>query len=131
MGGFRGMVGGLLAVALLAGCAALESVEREEAERQVTLRAKSRWAALLEGDWPKGYAFNSAASQKTFRYEDFVRTAKVGFWQAAEVKAVNCSARESCWVDLEVKYRIKGMSIATPIRETWVLNQGEWFYVVP
>lgn len=119
-------------VAILAGCAAQTGTVAPAAksrEAVVLERAQARWDALLKGRMAEAYGLYSPASRAVLNYEDFIRSMRVGFWKAAQVEKVECGAEDACEAFVSIEYQHRGSQIRTPIRETWIRMEGNWWYV--
>ena len=125
----------ILAILLLPlGCAAPgDKASREmspEARRvMVTDRANARWAALIKGDLDAAYKFLSPASREIVSPAEFrARTRSSGF-REVKVDGVECEP-DVCKVRLRLTYDHRLMSgITTPLSESWVIDQGQVWYV--
>jgi hypothetical protein len=98
-------------------------------EAIVRERSQARWDALLKDRLAEAYQYYSPTSRAVISYEDFVRSIRVGFWKSAKVEAVECGAEEVCEVVVYIEYAVKGAQIRTPIRESWIRTEGQWWYV--
>lgn len=119
-------------VALLAGCATQTgtvAVAAKSREAIVQERAQARWDALLKKDMARAYELYSPASRAVLGYEDFIRSIRVGFWKAAQVDKVVCQAEDACEAYVTIEYQHRGSQVRTPIRETWIRMEGNWWYV--
>jgi hypothetical protein len=115
----------------LAGCSAIPgAVATQEGSREsvVMERSQSRWDALLKGRLAEAYQFYSPTTRTILSYEDFVRSVKQGFWKGAKVERAECKAEEACEVAVTIEYTYAGTAIRTPIRETWIHVDGNWWY---
>ena len=117
--------GMVFAVGLLAGCAALAPAPPEE---RVKARAQARWDKLLKKDFRGAYEYFSPGSRVGFTEDEFQLSIRRGFWQSATVDKVTCSA-DTCQVEVAVEYEFKGIRNTTPVREAWVRDGGEWWYL--
>ena len=124
----------MLLALLPLGCAAPgEGVSREmspEARRMlVTDRVNARWAALIKGDFDSAYMFLSPASRQVVSPAEFkARTRGSGF-REVKVDSVEC-VPEVCKVRLLLTYDHRLMKgITTPLSESWVIEQGQAWYV--
>lgn len=119
-------------VATLWGCAG-QPVEQgtcpKGAEGVVAERAQARWNAVVTDRLSEAYQYLSPSSREVTRYEDYIRSVRVGFYKAAKVDKVMCSTDESCVVHITVDYMVKGSRIQSPLRETWVRKDGNWWYI--
>ncbi len=125
----------ILAVSLvsgLAGCASQTgniAVAEKSRESIVQERAQARWDVLLKNQMAEAYRFYSPASRAVLSYEDFIRSMRVGFWKAARVERVECQAEDACEAIVSIEYQHRGSQVRTPIRETWIRMEGNWWYV--
>jgi hypothetical protein len=120
-------------VAALAGCAAQTAPVTEAArsrEAVVMERSQARWDALLKERLAEAYQFYTPTSRTVMSYEDFVRSIKLGFWKSAKVEKVECEAEDACDAVVAIEYIYKGALIKSPIRETWIRTEGQWWYVL-
>jgi hypothetical protein len=125
---------GLLA---LAGCATAPSgggsaalTTPEAAKAAVTARAGARWEALVKNDLDRAYAFLSPASRATTSLDKFKATARRRDYREGKVDSVTCEG-DACRARVLVTYdhpRMKG--ITTPIVESWIIVDGQAWYVV-
>lgn len=122
------LVAGLMAV--LAGCAAgpaeVKPVDREAIVKE---RSQARWNALIADRLSEAYEYYSPASRSVMSLQDFIRSIRGGFWKGAQVDRVVCQSEESCDVELTIEYQIQGARAKTPLRETWIRTDGQWWYV--
>jgi hypothetical protein len=95
----------------------------------VAQRAQSRWDAVVADRLTEAYQYFSPSSRETMRYENYVRSARVGFYKAAKVDKVVCSTEDSCVAHVTVEYEFKGSRVQSPLRETWVRKDGNWWYI--
>jgi len=116
------------AVALgLAGCAGIPERTAEEAVRA---RAQERWDALVKGDIEKAYAFLSPGSRAVIDLRSYSETIRRGFWKSARVQQVECGSAEACDATSEIEYEYRGSRIKTPLKESWVRQEKDWWYVL-
>jgi hypothetical protein len=101
----------------------------EARQAAVTQRANARWAALIKGDVDGSYQFLSPASREVTTPEQYrAKTRAAGFREVA-VEKVDCEA-EICKLRLKLTYDHRMMKgLVTPIEETWVLEQGQFWLV--
>ena len=125
---------GLMAVALLAACAAMGGLSKDSPaaakEAAVAERANARWQALIKRNYEEAYGFFSASSKEATTLARF--QAKVGPMQYRSVKIdkVECAA-EVCTVRLTLTYDYppaKATGVVTPLDENWIIDRGQaWF----
>jgi len=140
-GSVRGCVNALRSVfasvavlLLVSGCAA--TGERASADMSpearralVTDRVNARWAALIKGDFDAAYKFLSPASREVLSLAEFKSKTRTSGFREVKVDAVECEP-EVCKVSLRLTYDHRLMSsITTPLAESWVIDQGQFWYV--
>ena len=118
-----------MAVALLAGLAACAGLPGKAPQDIVQERAQARWDALVRGDFKAAYGYLSPASRSVTSEESYINGLGRNFWKAAQVKKVACPTEKTCDVDVSIEYEFKGMRTRTPLRETWIREDSEWWYV--
>jgi hypothetical protein len=114
------------ALGLVGGCA---SVESKPTEQVVAERAQARWDALLKGDVEGAYGYLSPGSRAVNTLEAYKSSIRENFWKAARVGKATC-ASEACEVAAEVEYEFRRSRVKTPLSETWVKQEGNWWYVL-
>lgn len=117
----------LLLTSLLAGCGT--TGEPKSAEQRVQARAQERWDALVNGDIATAYRYFSPGSQAVTDFDAYRRTIRPGFWKSVKVQQVNCATAEACEARALVEYEFRGSRISTPVTESWVRQDGNWWYV--
>ncbi len=120
------MVVGVLAV-VAAGCAVMDKRPPAEIVKE---RAEARLKAVLAGDMATVYSYFSPTVRKTVKYEDYQSQAPRGFWKAASIEKVDCPRENVCDVSLNVEYLFKGNRIKTPVKESWIQEDRNWWYAV-
>jgi hypothetical protein len=119
--------GFLAAIAItLAGCATIPAQPREAVVRE---RAQARWDALVGGNFEAAYGYLSPGSRAVQSQASFVASLGRGFWKSAKVDKVVCESEQACDVELTIEYELRGHRTKTPLRETWVREGSEWWYV--
>jgi len=117
---------GMMALALVAGCAAAPASR----ERAVESRAQARWDALIAGDLVKAYEFLSPGSREVYTRENYMASVRAGMWKKARVDRVECAEPDLCDVVMQIDYVYRGSPISTPLRETWSRSGDEWWFVL-
>jgi hypothetical protein len=119
---------GLLAVGLiLSGCASLGG---DQPEKVVAARAEARWNAMIAHDLDKGYEFLSPGSKAANPIALYKAKIRLIDWKSAKTILTQCNS-EKCDVRLELtftEHRMRG-SATTVIYETWIKDNGDWWYV--
>ena len=96
--------------------------------QQVTARAQLRWNALLKGDMAVAYQFISPGGRSLMSLEQYRPRVNTGFWRGAKVKEASCAA-ETCDVTVLVDVTMEGVKFTNPVKETWILDAGKWWFV--
>jgi hypothetical protein len=121
---------GIAALVALGGCATITPNSPPEAKREaVAERVNARWAALIRGDTDTAYTFLSPASKELTSLSRYKAEARSKGFRSAKIDKVDCEP-ESCRVTLTVVYdhpKMKG--IPTLLEESWVLEDGKYWYV--
>ena len=110
----------------MAGCAAVQPRTPEEA---VKARAQARWDALLKGDLKAAYGFLSPGSRAVTTQEAYGASVRSGFWKSAVVEKAACDAPDACESLATIEYEYQGKRVKTPLRETWIREGTDWWYV--
>jgi hypothetical protein len=119
--------GFLAAVAIaVAGCA---TITGRPPEAVVKERSQARWDALVNGNFEAAYGYLSPGSRAVQSQADYVTSLGKGFWKSAKVDKVMCQSEQACDVELTIEYEFRGHRTKTPLRETWVREGSEWWYV--
>jgi hypothetical protein len=115
----------VLAVAV-AGCAAMAPRTPEEVVKE---RAQARWNALVGGDVKKAYTFLSPGSRAVMSFEQYGPSIRVGFWKSAVVEKVTCESPQACQAQVTIEYEFQAKRIRTPLREAWIREGTDWWYL--
>jgi hypothetical protein len=108
------------------GCAAMKPAAPEEVVKQ---RAQARWDALVKSDIKTAYGFLSPGSRATTTPEAYAASLREGFWKSATVTKVECASADSCDAHAIIEYDFQGRRTKTPLRETWIREGSEWWYL--
>jgi hypothetical protein len=126
LGTVRGFVlAGLIAIA---GCAMLD---RRSPEEIVKERAQARWDAMVGSDLARAYGYFSPGSRAVLTLDGWSSTIKRGFWKKATVESVECKSADACDAIATIEYDMpvgRGR-MKTPLRETWIREGANWWYV--
>ena len=122
---FGRLAAGVLAV-VLCSCA---GVEPRSDDAIVKERAQARWNALVKGDTNAAYGYMSPGSRSVMTASEYAGSIRVGFWKSAVVDKVECGSAQSCDVSATIEYEFMGRRTKTPLRETWVRDCKEWWYL--
>lgn len=108
----------------VAGCAGMQP----KAEDIVRERSQARWDALVKGDLKTAYSYFSPGSRAVLTYEDYVTSIRRGFWKSAKVEKVSCAA-DTCESQVAIEYEFQRIRTKTPVRENWIREGSDWWYV--
>lgn len=119
-------------MALVSGCATGPSASDREAQ-QVMQRANQRWQALIDGETKVAYELNAPSYRAVVTQQSFRRRFGNGPWIKAEALKAECEL-EKCNVRISMTYqapmiRIDGGKMTTSIQETWIKEDGQWWYL--
>ena len=98
-------------------------------QEAVKARAQARWDALLKGDVKAAYGLLSPGSRAVTTQEAYGSSVRTGFWKSAVVERAACDAPDACETYLTIEYEYQGKRIKTPLRETWIREGTDWWYV--
>lgn len=116
----------LVLVVAVAGCVAMKP---RAAEDLVKERAQARWDALVKGDVKGAYTFLSPGSRAVLTYESYAGAIRAGFWKSAQVDRAVCETQQACQAHVTIEYEYQAQRIKTPLRETWIREGTDWWYV--
>lgn len=119
-------------VVLVGGCSGIQKSGGQAAgdsNSALLERAQARWDAMVRGDFKAAYEFMSPGTRQTNSYEMFSGKLHAGFWKEAKVIRAECPEPDVCNVVADISYVFQGTRITTPLRETWTLSQGQWWFV--
>ena len=119
------LAAGILAIALCA-CA---GVAPRSADVIVKERAQARWDALVREDFNTAYGYLSPGSRSVTSATDYAASLRRGFWKSAVVEKVECGSAQSCDVNATIEYEFMGRRTKSPLRETWIRDGSEWWYL--
>lgn len=112
---------------VLAGCGT--PGEPKSAEQAVRERAQERWDALTRNDIAKAYGYLSPGSQAVMDLGSYRSTIRPGFWKSGKVQKVACGSPDACEAHVVIEYEFRGSKIQTPMTESWVRQDGNWWFV--
>jgi hypothetical protein len=110
----------------LTGCGALDLRDDGAAVKE---RAQARWDALVKGDTRTAYQYLSPGSRAVTTPEAYETSIRKGFWRSAKVDSVTCASKDSCTAQVTIEYEFQGRRTTTPLRETWIREGSEWWYL--
>lgn len=123
------LLGVVLALSAITGCASLQSTPQDKV-RQL---ANQRWQYIVEGKFDKAYEMTVPSFRKLKTKENYaiaMMTASVK-WQSGEVVKVECET-QSCKVTVKavsqimMPTRFKG-PLVSGLDETWIFEDGQWW----
>jgi hypothetical protein len=126
--GFMRIVASLAAALSLSmsGCGALDLRDDGAVVKE---RAQARWDALVKGDTRTAYQYLSPGSRAVTTLEAYDSSVRKGFWRSAKVDSVRCASKDSCEAQVTIEYEFQGRRTTTPLRETWIREGSEWWYL--
>jgi len=116
---------GVVAV-ILSSCAAVAPSSPEDAVKR---RAQARWDALVKSDFNAAYGYMSPGSRSIVTAPEYAASLRAGFWKSAVVDKVECGSAQSCEVGATIEYEHLGRRTKTPLRETWIREGQDWWYL--
>jgi hypothetical protein len=127
-------VAGVAALAMAAGCATVgggiaPDASPEAKRAAVRVRSEARWQAIMKHDYAAAYDFFSPGSRQLLSLPAFEGKMKGVDFRDVKAETVECDG-ETCKVRISITYDhrlIKGM--VTPAGETWIIDQGQAWYV--
>lgn len=121
----------LLASLTLSACASLGGGNPQEQVRQ---RATERWQALVAGEFSRAYTYSTPGFRAVVTPDGYrSRIGSAVTWLGAEVIRVNCPEANKCTALLRIDYkpvliRQNGVKVSTHIDETWLFEDGQWWF---
>ena len=128
-GDFWSIAGRVALAGTLIGVASCAMLDRRSPQEIVKERAQGRWDALVSGDLPKAFGYFSPGSRAVLQVDRWSTTIKKGFWKSAVVERVECPSADSCDAIASIEYELQGRRTKTPLRETWIREGSNWWYV--
>jgi hypothetical protein len=116
-------------VAAVVGVAACAGLDRRPPEEQVGARAQERWDALVKGDLKTAYGFLSPGSRSVMDLATYEASIRRGFWKTAKIEKVVCATQQSCEAQGTIEYELRAGRTQTPIRESWLKEGSNWWFV--
>jgi len=114
---------------LVLGAGGCATVPEQSPEQVVKARAQARWDALVKGDIETAYGFLGPGSRAVNSLEAYKASIRKDFWTDAKVESVKCEG-DTCEVSARIEYKFRGSRTKTPLEETWIRQQGNWWYVL-
>lgn len=121
----------MLLAALVGACSSAKTPEE-----LVQARATQRWNHLLANEFEKAYTFLPPSSRAVVSEQAFINSfARDGSvkWQSANFTSVECPDEERCLARFRVETKInmpgfKGQVVETTVEETWLKEDGQWWF---
>ena len=115
-------------LAVLGGCAA--TFAGKPAKEIVAERAQQRWDLMVKNDFSGAYRYVSPAGRQLVTEAGFISSFRRNFWTSAKVSEVECPTAEACDVEVQIEYQHLGIRMKTGVREKWVREKSEWWYLL-
>ncbi len=126
---------GTAVLALLAGCASQPPATPQDIVR---VRAQERIDLVHNKDYGKAYSYLLPSYRKLNDEGAWSRRFSNGAkWIDPKVASVNCTESDRCQVGIELGVVVvaRGFSASKPIQttmyETWLLEDGQWWFYQP
>lgn len=119
---------GVIAGAVLAGCVAA-NLGRTDKEI-IAQRAQERWDRLVKNDFTGAHGYISPPGRQLVTADAYAAGLRRNFWTGAKVASVDCTSPEACDVDVMIEYQHAGLKMKTPLREKWVRQGSNWWFVL-
>ena len=118
-------------IVALGGCATTQTTpEGGKPEEVVKARAQARWDAVTKEDFATAYGYLSPGSRSVNSLEAYRIAVPKAFYKEGRVESVTCSGPDTCETQVRVEYEFKGKRFKTPLAETWIRQEGNWWYVL-
>ncbi len=96
--------------------------------RLVLGRAQERWDALLKAEVNVAYQYISPGGRSLMSVEQYRPRVRTGIWRGVKADKAVCGA-ETCEVTVLVDLTVQGVKFINPVKETWILDAGKWWFV--
>ncbi len=107
---------------------AIDDKSGDTVSRLVLGRAQERWDALLKAEVNVAYQFISPGGRSLMSVEQYRPRVRTGFWRGAKADKAVCGT-DTCEVTVLVDMTVQGVKFTNPIKETWILDAGKWWFV--
>jgi hypothetical protein len=126
------------AVLLSSACSVDKNYANYLKTQEVETRVAERWDALIKKDNEKAYQYTAPSFRDVTSEKEYIQTLNPRIiWKKFEIRRVKCDD-EVCKINVKADYRIppmfgipQGMEAADNVQETWLSQEGEWFYLPP
>ena len=120
----------------LAGCGSIAPTQTstidekgvDAVSRLVLARAQERWDALIKAEVNVAYQYISPGGRSLISIEQYRPRVRTGFWRGAKADKAVCGT-DTCEVTVLVDMTVQGVKFTNPIKETWILDAGKWWFV--
>lgn len=104
-----------------------------QAEKNLHTRAQARWDLLLTEKYEGAYGYITPAYRALHTAKDYSgRFGSGAKWVSAKVQSTQCASSERCTVQVLVETLVvaRGFNgpIKTTVTETWLNEEGQWWY---
>ena len=123
------IVTGLVAALLLSASAGCATLDLRDDDVVVKQRAQARWDALVKGDTKAAYEYLSPGSRAALGLDAYAGSLRMGFWKSAKVDSVTCATKDNCEAHVTIEYEFQGRRTKTPLTETWIREDSQWWYL--
>lgn len=120
---------GFAAALLVSGITGCGALDLRDDDVMVKERAQARWDALVKGEMRTAYQYLSPSSRATMTADAYAGSVRQGFWKSAKVDSVKCATNDNCEAQVTIEYEYQGRRTKTPLRETWIREGSEWWYL--
>jgi hypothetical protein len=104
---------------------------KEKKSAAVRERAEARWQALIKDDIATAYGYLSPTTRGVVSLDQYKGKVARGTFRDVKIDSVECEA-ELCKVTLRLTYDRRAMKgMVTPIEENWIIELGQFWYVLP
>jgi hypothetical protein len=123
------IIRGLVSVLSLSALVACGGLDLRDDDVVVKERSQARWDALVKGDISAAYEYLSPGSRAAMTRDAYASSMQLGFWKSAKVDSVTCATKDNCEAHATIEYEFQGRKTKTPLRETWIREGSQWWYL--
>lgn len=103
------------------------------AQTAVRTRAQARWDLLVAGKFEEAYTYLTPAYRALRTPTDYRNRFSNGAkWMGAKSASVECASPERCTAHIQLETLVVARGFNRPIKttltETWLLEDGQWWY---
>ena len=104
---------------------------KEQKSAAVRERAEARWQALIKDDIATAYGYLSPTTRDVVSLDQYRGKVARRAFREVKIDAVECES-ELCKVKLRLTYDRRAMKgMITPLEENWIIERGQFWYVLP